>query len=199
MALKTIRFTASHNSDYLHTVLIELREAINTAPEVILLDIAACVASPPWFILAIHDVLRRRPSATKLITSANSPLYGPDCLLWLAGDHRLMVPSGYLFIPPMPESAEDFQIFAAGATTGNAVEVLDRAYEQQTVASAGLFLRGIQEAVHRMSEFLPVRELAGREIPFGELQELYLIGGELDAFIQALDCAAPPTMAPEIP
>ncbi|CAN5830741.1 hypothetical protein BH09VER1_BH09VER1_47430 [soil metagenome] len=196
MALKTIRFTASHNSDYLHTALIELREAINAAPEVILLDIAAGMASPPWSILAIHDVLGHRDCGTKLITSANSPLYGPDCLLWLAGDHRLMVPSGYLFIPAVPETPENSEILGTCAPAGNPVEVLDKAYEQQTIVYAGLFLRGMHEAVHRMSEFMPVGELAGREIPFEELKELFLIGGELDAFLQTIGTVAPQTPAP---
>jgi len=198
MTLKTIRFTSSHHSDYLHATLIELREAINTAPEVILLDIAACVASPPWSILAIDDVLRSRNRETKLITSANSPLFGPDCLLWLAGDNRIMVPSGYLYIPLVAESAEDSEIFGATASMGNAVEVLDRAYEQQTIASAALYLRGMHETVRRMSKFLPVRELAGREVPYAELQELYLIGGELDAFLHNLGSTALPTPTPKI-
>lgn len=196
MALQTIRYTSSHHGDSLHSALIEIREALNAAPEVLLLDIATLVASPPGFVLAIHDVLSRRSPQTQLVTSANTSLTSPDCLLWLAGDHRLMVPSGYLFIERLPVSEDDGDNFGPNSRSGMAVEILSNRPEIPMATSVERFLQDLREATRRMNEYLPVSELAGREIPYRELRELYLIGGELDTFLQTLDGSEPPNETP---
>lgn len=185
--MKSIRFTASHNADYLHAQLVELREAINQEPGVIFLDIAGSVSSPPGFTLCTYGILQQRQSTTKLVTSANSPLLGCDTLLWLAGDARIIAPNAYIHIPSFDnQKTEEGWVGETIPVGSDAVEVLTSENRRLQAASAELFLRDLDRVLRTMNEYLPVSEYQGRALEMSDLRELHLVGGEVDRLLDKI-------------
>jgi|GEM_PF-6311748 len=183
--MKSIRFTASHQDDYLHAQLIEMREAINQGHDVIYLDIAGSLSSPPSFILSIYGILQTRPSTTKLIASANSPLVGCDTLLWLAGDGRILAPNAYIYVPVFDlKRSEADQELDWASSGGNSVTALSVANRKFQAAGAELFLRDFGKIAQEMNKYLPVKEYQGQTLDVASLRDLHLLGGEMERLIE---------------
>lgn len=185
--MKSVRFTTSHNDDYLHAQLIEMREAINQGHKVIYLDIAGSISSPPGFILTIYGIIQTRPSTTKLITSANSPLLGCDSLLWLAGDARILAPNAYIWVPVFdPNSFETEQDQSWTSPGGDSLTAVGVENRKLQAASAELFLRDFGKVAQVMNKYLPVNECQGRTLDVSDLRDLHLLGGEVECLLEKI-------------
>lgn len=115
---------------------------------------------PVTAALAYDDILKIKFPETSVISMSYGRLIGPDLLVWLRGDYRQMVASGYGYIPLL-EDREDEGFGRVLVKTAQFETLARRDY--------GVVLR-------RISKFLPVQDFTGVIIDRPRFAEFGLLG-----------------------
>jgi hypothetical protein len=141
------------------------------------IDMAGSGEIPPDSVLLIRSILLARSNRTHIITDARSSLQGAAVLVWLLGDTRLIREDARLYF----RSAGPFESSGDDARVWKDRGVLDLLHGGDDLEEAD-YIR----VLHRINEFLPVKELAGRPIELPVLRQFGLVDHEqVDRFLAA--------------
>ncbi|MFZ4775956.1 MAG: hypothetical protein ACOYM3_11360 [Terrimicrobiaceae bacterium] len=119
---------------------------------------------PVTAALAYDDILQRKFPETIIVTSCYGRLIGADLLVWLRGDFRQMVPSGYGYIPLLEEREDE----GFGGI------------QLKTVPLQNLARRDYGNALRRIGAFLPVKDFTGVPIDRHRFAEFGILGPRVD-------------------
>lgn len=119
---------------------------------------------PVTAALAYDDILQQKYPQTVIVASCYGRLIGADLLIWLRGDFRQMIPSGYGYIPQLQERDEN--------EFGG---VLVKATPFQNLAK-----RDYATAMRRIGTFFPVKDFTGVPIERHRFAEFGLLGPRVE-------------------
>ena len=150
----------------------ELEAILARKPARLRIDLVGSGEVPPDSALLIRSILLGRSPQTHVTTNARSSLQGAAVLLWLLGESRLIRDDAKLYLRP----AGPFSIEETAPTWK------DRGIFDSDDLEAADYVR----VLHRIDEFLPVKELAGRLIGVPVLRQFGLVESEkVDNFLTA--------------
>jgi len=161
---------------YLLERVAQLEKALARRPRQLQIDLMGRGEIPPDWALLIRSILLQRPARTQLITNARSSLQDGSVLVWLMGDRRMIRDDARVFfrrvdmskanVPDEPIGKENDPDFVDSFSE---IDPEDGDYVQM---------------LWRINEFLPVKELAGKNIQVPVLRQFGLVETEkLDRFL----------------
>ena len=166
--LKLMRYRTSEACD----AICELESLLAKSPARLLIDLVGFEDIPPDMALLIRSVLEGRSPKTELTTSARSSLRGNAALIWLLGERRLIREDARLYFrrPQGGTGAADSPEMAGGWQESDEpglqqlIEIGDVVEEED-----------YRRVVALIDNYLPVGELAGKQIEVKTLKEFGLV------------------------
>lgn len=163
--------TATGDRNYHAQRIWEFERVLSGRPDTLLIKMGGGGGMPASSALGYRDLMLLAGSDTQIITYGYSPLLGPDIVVWLAGHHRELLPSA--FLDPLPTILEIGEPNSPGAATALLSVGPPRL--------PGEAWRRVEDILLESLSFDPPQRYC-RE----ELQEMGLIGGKLDRFLETI-------------
>ena len=177
---EVLRFPLSllhYGNHYYIERVAALEKALAKRPRQLQIDMLGEGEIPADWALLIRSILGQRSSKTQVITNARSSLQNGSVLVWLLGDRRLIRADARLFFRKATVSDD------GAATAEKTWKEGDLAYSDSDSEMDPEEI-GYAKVLHRINEFLPVQELAGRTIEVPVLRQFGLVENEkLDNFL----------------
>jgi len=169
--LKLMRYRDSNYGE----VIVALEAVLAKAPPRLRIELIGAEDIPPDMALLIRSVLQERAPQTEVITYARSSLRGNAVLVWLQGARRFIRKDARLFFrrpqegPGDAESCED-----EGQWQERETPSLEELWEPGDEVQKEDYRR----VVELIGEYLPVDELAGKQIGFKTMKQFRLVDSE---------------------
>lgn len=167
------------NDDYYLTRIVRLEEVLAEEPEQFQIDIIGECAIPADTALLIRSILNQRSPRTQLITNARSSVCGGSALIWLLGDMRMIRADAKLFFRRLDASElKEVKVDEPWSDPEARFE------DSDSEANPGE--DEYARVLEHISEFLPVKEMAGRMIGVPVLRQFGLVDNEaMDQFLSS--------------
>lgn len=146
----------------------KVRHALSKKPKALKLELVGAGEFSQDMVLATHSLLvEAKKGGLKLTTQAHSSLYNGSLLLWLIGDKRIIRSNKAFFeVDSIDEQSDD----DSDCMSEEDVPFLNRREK--------VYQSNFLEIVRLISEYLPVKELAGKRLEMKELTDYGLIDSE---------------------
>lgn len=164
------------NSYYIERIAA-LEAALAKKPRRLQIDMLGEGEVPADWALLIRSILGQRSPRTRIITNARSSLQNGSVLVWLLGDQRVVREDARLFFRRASVSDDGDEVAEKTWKEGDLkYSNSDSEVDTEEIAHA--------QVLQLISEYLPVKELAGKVIDVGTLRQFGLVDNDqLDRFL----------------
>jgi hypothetical protein len=165
-----LKLPAYDDSYYIKRAL-KLEAALKQKPKVLQLEMIGEGEIPADTALLIRSILMSRSPGTKLVTNARSSLQGGSVLVWLLGDQRMIRDDARVFFKRNPLADENpVEVYAGMGEAGSKYKDSYSSVDPEDADYA--------RVLKLISEFLPVRQFAGRIVNVNMLREFGLVDNQ---------------------